>query len=405
MKRAYRYRFYPTGAQTAELSRTFGCVRLVYNKALAVRTEAWDRNRERVNYNATSAMLTGWKKTDDLAFLAEVSSVPLQQTLRHLQGAFSHFFAGRAKYPRFKSRKKSRASAEYTPSAFRYRDGKLTLAKMAEPLDIVWSRPLPEGATPSTVTVSRDAAGRWFVSILCEDTVESAPAPNDAVGIDAGITSLVTLSTGEKITNPRHERRDRTRLARAQRALSRKAAGSANRAKARRRVARVHARIADRRRDFLHKLTTRLVRENQVVVIEDLTVRTLVKNRALARAISDAAWSQLRSMLEYKTAWYGRELVVVDRFFPSTRLCSAPGCGHVHERLPLDVREWTCPRCGTVHDRDVNAAHNLRAAGLAASACGAGVRPQRESSRTGLSASKQEGRGATRDGAKAPNHP
>ncbi|MGQ4269266.1 RNA-guided endonuclease InsQ/TnpB family protein, partial [Nocardiopsis changdeensis] len=273
VKRAFKYRFHPTGVQAAELSRTFGCVRLVYNKALAARTEAWSQRRERVNYNATSAMLTGWKKTEELAFLAEVSSVPLQQTLRHLQQGFSHFFAGRARYPRFKSRKKSRASAEYTSSAFRYRDGRLTLAKMSEPLDIVWSRPLPTGAAPSTVTVSRDAAGRWFVSLLCEDAVESAPAPNAAVGIDAGIASLVTLSTGEKVTNPRHERRDRARLARVQRVLSRKAKGSANRAKARTRVARVHARIADRRKDFLHKLTTRLVRENQVVVIEDLTVR------------------------------------------------------------------------------------------------------------------------------------
>ncbi|MGQ4272137.1 RNA-guided endonuclease InsQ/TnpB family protein, partial [Nocardiopsis changdeensis] len=259
VKRAFKYRFHPTGAQAAELSRTFGCVRLVYNKALAARTEAWDRRRERVNYNATSAMLTGWKKTDDLAFLTEVSSVPLQQTLRHLQQGFANFFAGRAKYPRFKSRKKSRASAEYTRSGFTYRDGKLTLAKMSEPLDIVWSRPLPAGAVPSTVTVSRDGAGRWFVSLLCEDTVESSPAPNDVVGIDAGITSLVTLSTGEKVTNPRHERADRARLARAQRALSRKRTGSANRARARTRVARVHARIADRRKDFLHKLTTRLV--------------------------------------------------------------------------------------------------------------------------------------------------
>ncbi|MGQ4270258.1 RNA-guided endonuclease InsQ/TnpB family protein [Nocardiopsis changdeensis] len=404
VKRAFKYRFYPTDAQAAELSRTFGCVRLVYNKALSARTRAWYQHQERINYNATSAMLTGWKKTDDLAFLAEVSSVPLQQTLRHLQQGFSNFFAGRAKYPRFKSRKKSRASAEYTPSAFRYRNGQLTLAKMSEPLDIRWSRPLPAGAIPSMVTVSRDTAGRWFVSILCEDVVESAPAPNEAVGIDAGITSLVTLSTGEKITNPRHERADRARLARAQRALARKQTGSANRARARIRVARVHARIADRRKDFLHKLTTRLVRENQVVVIEDLTVRSMVKNRKLSRAISDAAWSDMRSMLEYKAAWYGRELVVVDRFFPSTRLCSAPGCGHVHEKLPLNVREWTCPRCGAVHDRDVNAASNIRAAGLAVAACGAGVRPQRESSRTGLSASKQEGRGATRDGAQAPDH-
>ena len=264
---------------------------------------------------------------------------------------------------------------------------------MAEPLDIVWSRPLPEGASPSTVTVSQDAAGRWYVSLLVEDpSVQPLPATDTAVGIDAGITSLVTLSTGEKITNPRHERRDRARLARAQRELSRKAKGSANRDKARRKVAKVHARIADRRRDFLHKLTTRLVRENQTVVIEDLTVRNLLKNGNLARAISDAAWTDLRMMLEYKCAWYGRELVVIDRFFPSSRLCGA--CGTVAAKLPLNVREWTC-ECGTVHDRDVNAARNILAAGLAVSACGDGVRPQRESSRTGRSSAKQETQRAT----------
>ncbi|GAA2297377.1 RNA-guided endonuclease TnpB family protein [Actinomadura luteofluorescens] len=316
-----------------------------------------------------------------------MSCVPLQQVLRHLQTAFGNFFAKRAAYPRFKSRKRSRASAEYTRSAFTWREGRLTLAKMTDPLDIRWSRPLPQGAEPTTVTVSRDSAGRWFVSILCQDSLSAAPATDAAVGIDAGITSLMTLSTGEKIANPRHERRDRARLAKAQRELSRKAPRSANRDKARRKVARVHARIADRRRDFLHKLSTRLVRENQTVVIEDLTVANLLKNRRVARAISDAAWRELRTMLEYKCAWYGRELVVVDRWFPSSKLCG--GCGTVRAKLPLDVREWTCG-CGAVHDRDVNAARNILAAGLAVSACGDGVRPQREPSRTGRSSAKQE---------------
>ncbi|MFF7995647.1 RNA-guided endonuclease InsQ/TnpB family protein, partial [Kitasatospora xanthocidica] len=193
VKRAFKYRFYPTDAQAAELSRTFGCVRKVYNLALDARTAAWQRG-ERVNYNATSAMLTAWKKTEELAYLCEVSSVPLQQTLRHLQGAFTNFFAKRAKYPTFKSKKKSRRSAEYTSSAFRWRDGSLTLAKMAEPLAIVWSRPLPEGARPSTVTVSQDGAGRWFVSLLCDDRPAPMPATDAAVGIDAGITSLLALS-------------------------------------------------------------------------------------------------------------------------------------------------------------------------------------------------------------------
>jgi putative transposase len=391
VKRAFKYRFYPTDAQAAELSRTFGCVRKVYNLALEARTDAWKSRRERVGYNATSAMLTEWKKTEELASLNEVSSVPLQQVLRHLQTAFTNFFAGRARYPRFKAKKKSRKSAEYTASGFRFGEGTLTLAKMAEPLNIVWSRPLPKGAKPSTVTVSQDSAGRWFVSLLCEDPgIQPFPGNGNgsAVGVDVGLEHLLTLSTGEKITNPRHERRDRKRLARAQRNLSRKVKGDgSNRAKARRKVARIHARITDRRRDTLHKLTTRLLRDNQVVVIEDLTVKNMLKNGHLARAIADAAWSEFRSMLEYKARWYGREVIVVDRWFPSSKLCSA--CGSLAEAMPLDVRMWTCG-CGTTHDRDVNAAKNLLAAGLAVSACGAAVRPQRDSSRSGLSALKQE---------------
>ncbi|MEU1439850.1 MULTISPECIES: RNA-guided endonuclease InsQ/TnpB family protein [Streptomyces] len=385
-KRAYRYRFYPTDAQTAELSRTFGCVRKVYNMALAARTEAWTR-QERANYNQTSAMLTAWKKTGELAYLNEVSSVPLQQALRHLQTAFANFFGKRAKYPRFKSRKKSRKSAEYTTSAFRFRDGELRLAKMSEPLRIVWSRPLPEGVSPSTVTVSQDAAGRWFVSMLCDDPgIRHLPATDAAVGIDAGLDHLLALSTGEKIANPRHERRDRAALAKAQRRLAKKEKGSANGIKARRKVARIHARIADRRRDSLHQITTRLVRENQTLVIEDLSVRNMVKNRKLARVISDAAWREFRSMLEYKAQWYGRDVIAVDRWFPSSKLCSA--CGTLQDKMPLNVRTWTCG-CGATHDRDVNAAKNLLAAGRAVAACGAGVRPQR-SSPGGQSAMKQE---------------
>ena len=391
VKRAFRFRFYPTDVQAAELARTFGCVRLVYNMALAARTEAWTLRQERVNYNTTSAMLTAWMKTEEFAFLNEVSSVPLQQTLRHLQVAFTNVFAKRARYPSFKSKKKSHRSAEYTTSAFRYRDGQLPLAKMTEPLNIVWSRPLPEGATPSTVTVSQDAAGRWFASLLCDDVIGQAPT-SGAVGIDAGLDSLLTLSTGEKIANPKHERADRDRLARAQRNLARKQKGSVNRAKARLTVARVHARITDRRRDHPHKLTTRLVRENQTLVIEDLTVRNMVGNHSLARAISDAAWRQLRTLLEYKADWYGRTLIIVDRWFPSSKLCSA--CGALAERIPLTVRSWTC-RCGQIHDRDVNAARNILAEGLSVIACGGGVRPQRTNVRTGQSPVKQEPPGAT----------
>ncbi|MFF3679751.1 RNA-guided endonuclease InsQ/TnpB family protein [Streptomyces sp. NPDC002120] len=387
VKRAFRFRFYPDDAQAAELSRTFGCVRKVYNLALSARAEAWAR-RERVNYAQTSAMLTAWKQTAELAYLGEVSCVPLQQALRHLQSAFAAFWGKRSRHPRFKSKRKSRASAEYTRSAFRFRNGELRLAKMVDPLPVVWSRPLPEDAEPTTVTVSRDPAGRWFVSLLFEDTPVPPPRSTQAVGIDAGLTALVTLSTGEKITNPKHERRDRQHLARAQRAFSRKERGSRNRAKARTRVARIHARIADRRRDHLHKLSTRLVRENQTLVIEDLAVRNMLGNGKLARAISDAAWRELRNMLQYKAAWYGRELIITDRWFPSSQLCST--CGAIAGKMPLHVRHWTCTGCGTAHDRDGNAAVNLLAAGSAASACGASVRPRWESSRPRPRAVKQE---------------
>ena len=375
VKRAYRYRFYPSAQQAELLNRTFGCVRYVYNRALAERSRAWTQEQRRITFAQTCRMLTAWKADPQTGWLCEVSNVALQQGLQHLQQAYVNFWGKRAKYPAFKSRKHSRASATFTTSGFRWRDGRLTLAKMDAPLDIRWSRPLPGGAQPSTVTVSRDGAGRWHVSILCECPIEPHRPSAAAVGIDAGITSLLTLSTGEKIANPRHERRDRARLALAQRRLSRKAKGSANRARARVKVARVHARITDRRRDHLHKLSTRIIRENQTVIIEDLSVRNMVRNHSLARAISDASWSELRRQLEYKADWYRRTVIAIDRFYPSSKTCS--GCGHLAAGMPLNIREWVCTACGAVHDRDVNAAKVILAAGLAVAACGDGVRPAR----------------------------
>jgi putative transposase len=388
VKRAFKYRFYPTPAQADQLARTFGSVRKVYNLALEARSTAWREHGQRIGFAETSAFLTAWKKTEEYAYLNDVSSVPLQQVLRHLNAAYTNFFAGRAGYPRFKSRKRSRDTAEYTRSAFRWRDGQVTLAKHNEPLPIVWSRPLPKDARPSTVTVSHDKTGRWFVSVLVEDIPVMPDArAGSSIGIDAGLNHLLALSTGEKISNPHHEQRDRKALVRAQRALSRKQPGSANRTKARMKVARIHARVSDRRRDHLHQISTRLVRESQTLVIEDLHVAGMLRNHRLARAISDASWAEFRRMIEYKAAWYGRTLVVVDRWLPSSKLCSA--CGRLQETMPLKVREWTCS-CGARHDRDVNAARNVLAAGLAVTACGAGVRPQRDSVPVGRSVMKQE---------------
>jgi putative transposase len=382
MEKAYRYRFYPTAEQENLLRRTMGCVRLVYNKALAARTEGWYERQERIDYVQTSSMLTGWKKDEELDFLNEVSCVPLQQGLRHLQKAFTNFFAGRAKYPNFK-KKNNGGSAEFTKSAFKWKNGQVFLAKCDKPLPIRWSRQIPEGCTPSTITVRLTPSDRWYVSLLVNDhTVEPLPKTDKRIGLDVGITSLITTSDGDKITNPKHFKQLHKKLRRVQKALSRKQRGSNNRHKARVKVARVHAQITDARKDFLQKLTTQLVRENQTIVIEDLAIKNMVKNHKLARAISDASWGELIRQLAYKCEWYGRELIKIDRWFPSSKRCG--NCGHIVEKMPLNIREWECPQCGANHDRDINASKNILAAGLAVSVCGANIRPDRDSSKRQL---------------------
>ncbi|KGF73550.1 transposase [Neosynechococcus sphagnicola sy1] len=379
MEKAYRYRFYPTAEQESLLRRTMGCVRLVYNRALAARTEAWYERQERIDYIQTSAMLTECKKQDDLQFLNEVSCVPLQQGLRHLQTAYKNFFDGRAKYPNFK-KKRHGGSAEFTKSAFKWKDGQVYLAKCNQPLLIRWSRQLPEGVEPSTITLKLDPSGRWFASLRIDDPTNQVLEPVDqAVGLDVGISSLVTLSTGEQVANPKAFGKHYQRLRKAQKSLSRKQKGSRNRDKACLKAARIQAKISDSRKDHLHKLTTRLVRENQTIAVEDLAVKNMVQNHCLARAISDAAWGELVRQLEYKAKWYGRDLVKINRWFPSSKRCG--NCGHIVERLPLSIRVWDCPQCGTHHDRDVNAAQNILAVGLTVAVCGANVRPDRHKSK------------------------
>jgi putative transposase len=371
-QKAFKYRFYPTPEQENLLRQTMGCTRLVYNRALAARTQAWYEDQKQVGYIETSAMLTNWKKQDDLQFLNDVSSVPLQQGLRHLQTAFSNFFAGRAKYPNFK-KKHNGGNAEFTKAAFKFRDGEVFLAKIKTALDIRWSRQLPQGAEPSTITVKLSPGSRWTVSMLVDIEISPLPESANVVGLDLGITSLVALSTGEKIANPKGFKAKKTKLRKAQKALSRKQKGSKNRQKARLVVAKVHAQISDARNDFLHKLTTRLVRENQTIAVEDLAVKNMVKNKKLAFSISDASWGELVRQLEYKCDWYGRTFVKIDRWFPSSKRCGH--CGHIVDKLPLNIREWDCPKCSTHHDRDINASKNILAAGLAVSVCGANIRP------------------------------
>lgn len=372
IKRAYRFRFNPTPEQEVILARTFGCARFAYNHMLRLRTDAWFQRQERIGYHETSAALTALKKDPEFVWLNEVSSVPVQQALRHLQTAFGNFFAKRAKYPTFK-RKDGPQSAEYTTSAFKW-DGKaLKLAKMTAPLAIRFSRTIPRAAKVTTVTVSKDAAGRYFVSMLCDDTVSPKPEVTGKVGIDLGLTHFAILSTGEKVAAPNTFRRYEKKLAKLQRRLAKKNKGSNRREKAKLKVARLHAKIADARRDFLHKLSTRLINENQVIAIESLSVSNMQKNRCLSKSISDASWSEFVRQLEYKARWYGRTLIGIDRWYPSSKRCS--DCGHTVSKLPLSVREWGCPECGTIHDRDINAARNVLAAGLAVSAHREAVSP------------------------------
>ncbi len=367
-KRAYQFRFYPDPQQEKLLAQTFGCVRFVYNSILRYRTDAYAQTQEKIGYTAANARLTEIKKLPELSFLNDVSSVPLQQCLRNQQTAFKNFFEGRAKYPVFKS-KKHRQSAEFTYRAFTFKNGELKLAKCDKPLDIRWSRTLP--SDPTTITVSKDQAGRYFVSCLCEFEPTLLPVTDKKVGIDVGIKDLFVTSDGFKSGNPRHTLKYAKQLAKAQRKLAKKKLGSKNRAKAKWKVARIHAKISDCRVDNLHQLSRKLINENQVVCAENLAVKNLIKNPKLAKSIADASWGEFTRQLAYKANWAGRMYVEIDRFFPSSKRCSC--CGFVKDKLPLNVRSWECPECGTTHDRDVNAARNVLAAGLAVLAFGENV--------------------------------
>ena len=381
-KKAYKYRMYPTQERAHILARTFGCCRYVYNWALRQRTDAFFQRGERLYYNQLAVLLTDLKKQEETAWLAEVSSVPLQQALRHLDRAFRNFFESRAQYPTF-HKKHGVQAATYAANAFTWDGKELTLARMETPLDIHWSRALPKGVKPTSVTISKDGANRYFVSILVEEEIKHLPIVNKQVGLDLGLKSMVITSDGHTYGNPKFAASDEKKLAKAQRRPAKKQKGSQNRRKAQLKVARIHARIADRRRDYQHKLSTEIIRENQIVCIESLHVKNMVQNHKLAKAISDVGWSEFVRQLEYKAEWYGRTLIKIDKWYPSSKRCF--DCGHILDSLTLDIRHWTCPECGVAHDRDINAARNILAVGLTASACGEMVRPGRAKARTGSS--------------------
>jgi len=361
---AYKYRVYPTNEQKTLLARTFGCVRFVYNNILEYRHNEYYQNNNSINYNQTSAKLTELKK--ELDWLYDVSNVALQQGLRNLDTAFSNFFKGRAKYPKFKNRHKKQ-SFRLTNSGFRFKDGKLYIAKSKEPLEIKWSRDL-DLSKINSITVSKDSADRYFVSIQGEKDMKLKPVNQNKIGIDLGLTHFLIDSNGNKIANLRNTRKYAQKLKIEQRRLSKKQKGSENFKKQKLKVARVHAKIADCRKDFLHKLSSNIVNENQVIILEDLAVKNMIQNRKLSKAISDAAWSTFVDMLKYKSEWYGRTFHQVNRWYPSSKTCSS--CGHLHSKMPLSVRKFSCESCHVEHDRDINAAKNILTVGHTELACG-----------------------------------
>ena len=356
-RRAYRYRFYPNQEQRIQLAQTFGCTRFVYNWALRLRTDAYYQHQQKISYKETSNQLTQLKKNPEFSWLKDVTAVPLQQALRHLNTAFLNFFSGRSNYPRFK-KKRNKQSATYASNAFKWDGEKLTLAKMKSHLKIRWHRRFT--GTPTTVTVSKDSANRYFVSFSVEEEIEQLPRTDEQVAIDLGIKDVIVSSKGFASGNPKYYAKYQKKLAQLQKRLAKKEQGSKNRDKARLKVAKLHAKIADCRQDFLNKLTIQLIRENQVVITESLAVKNMIKNPKLAKAIADAAWGELIRQLDYKATWYGRILVQVNRYFPSSKRCHA--CGHLLDKLPLEIRAWNCV-CGSHNLRDYNAALNLLAVG------------------------------------------
>lgn len=388
MQMRYRYRIEPTPAQQEMLARVFGCCRVVFNDALRIRDQAYQAGVKLSDSEIQRRVITAAKRTEERVWLAEVPSVALVQSVNDSRRAWRNFFdsaTGKRRgrkvgRPRFKSRKDHRQSFRLTRNGFSVRDnGRLFVAKVGE-VRVRWSRELP--STPSSVTIIREPDGHFYASFVVDVAATPLPVVDREAGVDVGIARLATVATTDghriDIGNPKHLGRKLRKLRRLEREKSRRQKGSANRAKTRRKVAIAHNEVARARRDYHHKQALALVRENQVIHVEDLNIAGMVRNRRLARVISDAGWGQFVKIIGEKADHYGRTVRTVSRWLASSKTCSTPGCGHRLDELPLQIRTWTCPQCGAVHDRDHNAAKVILAAGRAErlNDCGARVRPQ-----------------------------